>query len=60
MRLENGRWLCTWCSTELDIAGDAEPVTSLQASAGHPNRHVVTVDGLDVHVCGEALLATAD
>ena len=51
MRLENGRWLCTWCNTEIDIALDKVPVTSLRADGGHPNRHAVTVDGTDVHVC---------
>jgi hypothetical protein len=56
MRLENGRWLCTWCSTEIDIALDAVPVTSLRATAGNPNRHVVTVDGRDVHVCRDQLV----
>ena len=54
MRLENGHWLCTWCSTEIDIALDAEPVSSLRANAGHPNRYVISVDGHDIHVCGEA------
>ena len=51
MRLENGRWLCTWCSTEIDIALDATPIASLRASAGSPNHHVITVDGADVHIC---------
>ncbi len=59
MRLENGRWLCPWCSTELDIALDTVPVTSLRATAGHPNLHVVTVDGRDVHVCSEAAVTAA-
>jgi hypothetical protein len=58
MRLENGHWLCTWCSTEIDIALDAEPVTSLRATAGHANRHVVTVNGRDIHECA-AVAATA-
>jgi hypothetical protein len=59
MRLENGRWLCTWCKAELDIAADKVPVTSLRAEAGHPNRHAVTVDGRDVHVCAETVGAAA-
>jgi hypothetical protein len=57
--LENGHWLCTWCSTEIEIALDAMPITSLHATTGHPNRHVITVDGLDVHVCGERVAQSA-
>src|SRR3954453_12267744 len=53
MRLENGRWLCTWCSTEIPLPPDPDPIASLQAATGTPNRHVITVDGLDVHVCAE-------
>jgi hypothetical protein len=57
MRLENGRWLCTWCNTEIDISPDKVPVTSLRADGGHPNRHAITVDGVDVHICVETVCA---
>ncbi|HEY1741191.1 MAG TPA: hypothetical protein VGI86_20925 [Acidimicrobiia bacterium] len=43
----------------MDIAADKVPVTSLRAEAGHPNRHAVTVDGRDVHVCAETVGAAA-
>jgi hypothetical protein len=33
------------------------PVTSLLADGGHPNRHAITVDGVDVHICVETVCA---
>jgi hypothetical protein len=53
MRIDHGRWRCTWCGTFLDdLPLDAQPRTELRAASGRPNVRVVIVDGVEVHECG--------
>jgi hypothetical protein len=52
MRLESGRWRCTWCGEFVDdIPSDVTPTTEIHASAGQPNYRVVFVERREVHRC---------
>jgi len=54
VRIEDGRWRCTWCGAFLDdVPLEKRPVVTLHASGGSPNVRVVTVDGEEVHRCPE-------
>jgi hypothetical protein len=52
MRIDHGRWRCTWCGTFLDeVPLEARPHTELRAAGGQSNVRVVIVGGEEVHRC---------
>jgi hypothetical protein len=51
VRVEFGRWVCSWCGATVDIAFDRCWRTDVVAAAGNGNVRVVTVDDAEVHRC---------
>src|SRR3954453_18364356 len=53
VRIENGRWVCSWCGAVVDIPTDKTWRTEIHATGGHANERVVMVEGKEVHRCGD-------
>lgn len=51
LRLHNGKYLCTLCGEQIDIAPEQQPLVLIKASGGKPNLRVISLDGVEVHAC---------
>ena len=51
MRLENGKYLCTLCGTEIEITADQRPLALIKASSGEPNLRVIMLGDKVLHTC---------
>jgi hypothetical protein len=47
----NGKYECTLCGAELDVAADKVPVALIKASSGTPSMRTISVDGKEIHRC---------
>ena len=44
-------YVCTLCSTTVEVSGEERPVVVLVADSGQPNIRVVSVEDVEVHRC---------
>jgi hypothetical protein len=51
MRLHDGRYECALCGEVLDITETEDPLVTIRASSGQPNRRSLSLDGHEIHSC---------
>jgi hypothetical protein len=49
--IDRDTYLCTVCSSVVEVPGGERPLTVIAAQSGEPNVRIVTVAGVEVHRC---------
>jgi hypothetical protein len=53
-QVECGKYVCSLCGEQVELAPEARVETQMHGSSGAPNMRVVLADGKEVHRCEQA------